>query len=331
MRRAKDEKQRAAILDQIEMTAWDIGATNVERVGDPPSSDPEAQRFYAEATGARVPTVEHLDEWIGSLQVKDKTAKMRRSTIERLGAKFPTLSDINRKEVRRWVTELTAEIKPATVQRMTSDCRTYWGYLATIGVVPEDSAPFDRLGLKVKSSSWLPYTAKEARGLLTAAKDDALLADAIRMAMYTGARREELSSLKVEHVKRDRFEIVDAKTQAGVRTVPIHQKLAPTIKRLVRDSKDGYVLSGLTPNANGDRGDAIGKRFGRLKRSLGFDDRHTFHSFRGTVITLLERAGVPEGTVQDIVGHERSTLAGSTYSGKSTFEMRSEALAKLAY
>lgn len=46
---------------------------------------------------------------------------------------------------------------------------------------------------------------------------------------------------------------------------------------------------------------------------------------------MLERAGVPEGTVQDLVGHERSTLTGNTYSGKSTFEMRRDALAFLAY
>jgi len=46
---------------------------------------------------------------------------------------------------------------------------------------------------------------------------------------------------------------------------------------------------------------------------------------------MLERAEVPEGTVQDIVGHERSTLTGSTYSGKSTFEMRQKAINKLAY
>ncbi len=46
---------------------------------------------------------------------------------------------------------------------------------------------------------------------------------------------------------------------------------------------------------------------------------------------MLERAGVPESTVQDIVGHERSTLTGSTYSGKSTLEMRRAALAKLRY
>ena len=32
-----------------------------------------------------------------------------------------------------------------------------------------------------------------------------------------------------------------------------------------------------------------------------------------------------------LVGHQRSTITGSTYSGKSTFEMRRDALAKLAY
>jgi len=195
----------------------------------------------------------------------------------------------------------------------------------------EDSAPFDRLGLKVKRSSRLPYTSEEAVQLLEAAQGDAQLADAICMAMYTGARREELCSLKVEHVEEDRFDIVDAKTEAGIRTVPIHPQLSETIERLVKESKDGYVLSGLKPDANGDRGDAIGKRFTRLKKRLKFSDRHTFHSWRGTVITILERAGVPEGTVQDIVGHERSTLTGSTYSGKSTFEMRCSAIKQLVY
>jgi integrase len=295
------------------------------------STDPEAQRFYGQAFGSIIPTNEYLDEWIASLQVKNKTAEMRRATVERLAAKLPMLHDVTRKEVRRWVTELVAELKPTTVQRMMSDCRTYWAYLATIEVVSEESTPFDRLGLKVKNESWLPYAPEEAVGLLEAGQGDALLADVIRMAMYTGARREELCSLMVEHVKADRFEIVDAKTAAGIRTVPIHRQLSKPIKRLVKDSEDGYVLSGLKPNANGDRGDAIGKRFTRLKKSLNFSDRHVFHSLRGTVITMLERAEVPEGTVQDLVGHERSTLTGSTYSGKSTFEMRQKAINKLAY
>jgi integrase len=322
LRRAKTPEDRMIVEDDMQTHVFMQGYDN---------TDPDAQRFYGQALGSIISTGEHLDEWIGSLQVKGKTAKMRRSTIERLGAKFPTLRDINRKVVRHWVTEMATDLKAATVQRMMSDCRTYWKYLATVEAVPEDSAPFDRLGLKVKQSSWKPYEPKDAVRLLKAAEGDTQLADLIRMAMYTGARREELCSLKVVNVKGDRFEIVGAKTEAGIRTVPIHRRLATTIRRLVKASKDGYVLSGLSPNRNDDRGDAIGKRFTRLKRSLDFDDRHTFHSWRGTVITMLEHAGVPEGTVQDIVGHERHTLTGSIYSAKSTFEMRKAAIKKLVY
>jgi hypothetical protein len=68
---------------------------------------------------------------------------------------------------------------------------------------------------------------------------------------------------------------------------------------------------------------------GALKCTL--DKPFWRRSADGTVITMLEHADVREGTVQDLVGHERSTLTGSTYSGKSTFEMRRDALAKLAY
>ena len=170
LRHAKDEEDRQMILEKIEMVAWDIGAINVENNGDQPSNDPEARQFYAEAIGALVSTSEHLEEWLSSSQIKDKTAKMRRSTIGRLADKFPMLNDVSRKEVRRWVTELMAELKPATVQRMMSDCRTYWAYLETIEAVPEDSAPFDRLGLKDEGSSWLPYTPEEAVQLLKAAQ-----------------------------------------------------------------------------------------------------------------------------------------------------------------
>jgi len=331
LRRTKTPEDRARVLEQIENVAWDIGSTNVNQIGDSPTTDPEARQFVAAAIGAIVPTDEHLEEWIGSLQVKSKTAAMRRTTITRLTAKFPYLRDISRKDVRRWVTELQQTVTPATVKRLMSDCRTYWAYLEAIEAIPDDSAPFDRLGLKVKSVSWLPYSPKEAALLHSTAEGDRQLSDLIQLAMYSGARREELCSLRIEHVFRDRFEIVDAKTEAGIRVVPIHNSLARIIKRLAKASADGFLLSGLIPNRNGDRGDMLGKRFTRLKRSLNFGSRHTFHSFRGTVITLLERAGVPEGTVQDIVGHERSTLTGSTYSGKSTFEMRKAAINQLKY
>ena len=93
---------------------------------------------------------------------------------------------------------------------------------------------------------------------------------------------------------------------------------------------DGYLL----PRREGAKHpvDIQSKVFRRLRLAAGYeDDRLVFHSIRATFITMMEGAGVPEHITQDIVGHERSTLTGKTYSGKSVMADRAEAIAKLEY
>ena len=330
LRNAKDDKQRQIILDEIEWKAYDIGSINVPEVGMNPHRDPEAIQFYFEAIGAVVPTLEYLEEWITSLQVTAKTAAMRKATIGRLAEKFPMLKDVSRKEVRRWATELMAELKPATVQRMMTDCRTYWRYLETIEAVPEESAPFDKLGLKVPRAARLPWSAEELLKLYQSAEEkDQILADLIRLAMYSGARLGELVNLKTDDVAEDHFRIVDAKTEAGVRAVPIHREVAQTIARLVDQSEDGYVLSGIKGQ---HRVDTMSNAFQRLRKQLGLTDkRQVFHSIRNTVITKLEEAQVQEATVAAITGHSYPTMTFGLYSGGVSLERKAEALAKLRY
>jgi integrase len=169
--------------------------------------------------------------------------------------------------------------------------------------------------------------------LLRAAIDrkDGQLADLIRLGMWTGARIEELCALRVENVKGDHFDIEDAKTKAGWRKVPVHRKLKATIKRLVKASADGFVLSGLTANKYGDRSNAIGKRFGRLKAAHGFGDHHVFHSIRRTVATLLENAGVPENVAADIIGHDKPTMTYGLYSDGASMATKRAALERIGY
>ena|SRR5579872_3591111 len=125
--------------------------------------------------------------------------------------------------------------------------------------------------------------------------------------------------------------VTDAKTEAGRREVPIHSKLAPILTRLIKASRDGYVLSGLSRNKYGDRSNAIGKRFGYLKRALGFGGQHVFHSIRKTVATLLEDAGVAENIAADILGHDKPTMTYGLYSGGTSLKTKREAIEKLSY
>jgi integrase len=91
-------------------------------------------------------------------------------------------------------------------------------------------------------------------------------------------------------------------------------QLLPTLRRLIGQRKSGYVLAALTPNKYGDRSNAIGKRFGRVKKKTGFSKAYVFHSISKTVVTLLENTGVSENVAADIVGHEKPRITYGLYS-----------------
>lgn len=302
-------------------------------------------KFFEVATGVLVKTDEHIDEYLASTQDTLKTKDMKRADIARLTKQFPYTRDIVKKQVRLWCDELVKEkgLKLSTVRRYLGSWRGYWDYLQDIGVAPEELDPFRSLKLPKKKNGRADerrsFESDDVVKLLKAAKEprkghpkgDQVLADLIALAMWTGARREELCALKCSNVKKGYFEVINAKTSAGWRQVPVHSKLKPTMDRLVKDSKDEYVLNVPSGNKYKNRGDAIGKRFSNLKTELGFGPSQVFHSIRKTVVTTLENAGVPEGVVADIVGHEKPSMTYGRYSDGATLETKSKALAKLKY
>jgi len=107
--------------------------------------------------------------------------------------------------------------------------------------------------------------------------------------------------------------------------------LAGTMKRLVRGSKDGYIIPGLHTIRSGKRSTSISSRFGTLKTRLGFGPEHVFHSIRKTVVTIFENAGCPEGVVADIVGHAKKTMTYGVYSGGTSLKRKREVMEKLRY
>jgi integrase len=186
-----------------------------------------------------------------------------------------------------------------------------------MGLVSTDMEPFNRLsiqnGARNASNSRtkrLGFTTEQVWLLLQAAQESSMvLGDLVRLGMWTGARLGELGALKVQDVHLDDpipwFSITDSKTAAGIRQVPIHSSLLADMKRMVDTTQDGYVLSGLAKDRDGNRSYSIGQRFGKLKTRLGFGPLHTFHSFRHTVVTkLLNADGVQHHVVGGLVGHE---------------------------
>ncbi|KJZ38233.1 tyrosine-type recombinase/integrase [Pseudomonas fluorescens] len=179
------------------------------------------------------------------------------------------------------------------------------------------------------------FTLAELSKLHAAALNDGhtALADLILLGTYTGARIEELCRLQIENVITvegvQSFDIVESKTKAGIRVVPIHPALTSVVARLMDDSRDGYLVPTKGRNKYHIRSDALGKAFGRLKTTQGFGPQHVFHSIRKTVITQLVRADVTGTLIAELVGHETGTVTFDIYSQGASAKQKLEAISKL--
>jgi len=304
--------------------------------------DSQKQAFYEVALGRATPTLLYLDKFMQQWDVEQKTKDMARTAIKRVADTFATLEMISTPLIYQMI-DADANGK-ATKEKNYGFVRQYFKYLKRMQAIPQDKPnPFEDLDFKqpkkntTTGNKRTAFKAAEVKKLMKAAADkgDTQLMNLIQLAAYTGARIEELCSLKVtDVVKVDRISclnITDAKTEAGNREVPIHPSIADLVKELIKKSNDGYLFSGLTFNKYRQRSNAIGKRFGHMKTAQGFGKGHVFHCFRNTVATLLENAGVPEGVAADIVGHEKKTMTYGLYSGGTSAKIKLDAVKKIKY
>lgn len=267
---------------------------------------------------------------------------MTHADLIRFAKKFRLAQDVTKKSLIQWVEDdlMTRQgLSAATCRRIMSACRGYWAYLERhkeldllppfAGVVPSAKKKKTKADVKDRRKHFTPTDYKK---LLDAAQvSDPILADLIRLGAYTGCRIEELCSLKLDCVADDRLTIEDAKTEAGWRTIPIHMEIRQLVASLRDTSEDGYLLSGLTFNKYGDRSNAIGKRFGRLKVKCAYGPDYVFHSFRKGVATQLETANVQENVTARLLGHDLNTMSYGLYSGGVSFDVLYEAVAQLLW
>lgn len=332
----ENEGGRAYMEDKVAETA---------EVMERQRSTDEAERFAAVAFGKATPSELHFDAWKAQLALEPKTVDQMARDVKQLIGRFGTLEEMTPTAVKRWQSELKARGATfSSLKRLSGSWRSYWRYLQSIEAVAIDRLPpfispvAGRAERKELRGSYIAYTPAEVISLFNAAvtpkgkrRPDTQLAQLIVLAAYTGARIEELCSLRVSQCTSSVLRITDSKTDAGVREVPVHSQLVPLVSELLASSDDGYLLSGLGTNKYEDRSNAIGKRFGRLKAALGFSKRHGFHSIRATVATLLEQAAVPEGLAADILGHEKQTITYGLYSAGHSIESKRQAVERLAY
>jgi integrase len=336
----REAEEGSADSEDLMIAIEDLAEQAASKINDPE----QAALLYKLATGQGGTLLAPLvDDWKDAQRGGKKTIDQKHRDLERLAKHFYTLEALQPQKIKIWTDILMKEgMTYSSFARIGGACHSLWEHLQNASIVtmvaPDPFVGAFRLALKraVRTDtgrSGKSYTAEQLSMIYSEALKlkDRSLADLIALGAYTGARVEELGRLRKETCVDGIFNIKKSKTDAGIREVPIHSAVAPLVARLLAASKDGYLVSSTSENQYDLRMAALGQKYTRLKKSLGFGPDLVFHSTRGTLITLMHQAGVEEGITADNVGHEKKTMSYGLYSSGSSMAQKREAMALVVY
>lgn len=143
------------------------------------------------------------------------------------------------------------------------------------------------------------FTKEEIAALWASDDPDA---KTVLVLIYTGVRIGELLELKKENVNLEEqwFDVVQSKTVAGIRRVPIADKILPFFVEMMQNDGDHVMGRHHSYHA--------------YLRGHWHIDGHRPHDTRHTCISLLADAGTDERVIKKIVGHTGTGVTETVYT-----------------
>ncbi len=270
----------------------------------------------------------------------------------------PATVDGHKQRVRKFVekvgdlplTDVTRAVASDFLRGLDVANSTRKAYTTTLKCVFDDARengrftgdnPFaDRKGTK-GGDSYVPFTVPELQVLFSklprevAPKKhtpDTALPWVTLIALYTGARLEEICQLTTADVREEKANgatvwVIDIhnggdnklKNESAARLIPVHSALAQAggLLDYVKALPAGPLFPGLKRRES--KGGKVGARIGELFRkklvALGLKrEGLVFHSFRHTVAGRLDAADVRQSDAARVLGHAVAGMSYGTYS-----------------
>jgi integrase len=157
-----------------------------------------------------------------------------------------------------------------------------------------------------------PFTKPEIKKLWDAVNENEIFQIPLIL-IYTGLRIGEFFNIKKEdvHLNERYFVVTASKTDAGLREVPIAEKIVPFFENWL--SKEGkYAFPNSKGNKHTDRAFRDGWWMPMMKE-LEMEN-HRPHDARHTCVSLLTEAGVDERIIKKIVGHKGEGVTQQVYT-----------------
>lgn len=192
-----------------------------------------------------------------------------------------------------------------------------WDYCVMHEILPQDKRDMVRYVDITKAGNpnaynRKPFNKKEVQAVWKW-KDTNEYFDIILMLIYSGCRISEILDLKKVNVNLEEkwFDIVAAKTKAGIRKVPINEKILPFFEYWMTKNDCEYLLS--TPDGQHfNYRNYYDSYWTPLIEQMGMN--HRPHDTRHTCVSLLAAAGVDERLVKKIVGHKGQGVTETVYT-----------------
>jgi len=233
----------------------------------------------------------------------------------------PKTKERSYKDIKALYWKKGGRLSGGTLKRYANHFAGLWKWAKGRGEVTGDNlfGGLVKHSRRRKGNTYQPFTMSELTALFDPPPKSTWLWEVAVVALYSGMRANEICSLTWENIVTDDgvlcFDIVAAKSDAGVRRVPIHSALGWLPARRPEGDQTGLLWPNLKPGGL-DANHAVyySKAFGTWSTARGITgEGRVFHSFRKNAVECMERAGVPETSAALIVGHERTGMTYGTY------------------
>ena len=132
--------------------------------------------------------------------------------------------------------------------------------------------------------------------------------------IYTSLRIGELLELKKENIDLisdiKTINVVKSKTKAGIRIIPLHNKIIPVIEELSKN-KSMFLINS-PRNLSYNYNNWLNLSFKPLLKKLNM--AHTPHDCRHTFVTMMTAAGADSVALRQIVGHSGKDITEKVYT-----------------
>lgn len=170
--------------------------------------------------------------------------------------------------------------------------------------------------VKQQTQSYQPFTAEELQTIFNPQTYDNFMNKADYrwlpwLAVHSGARIEELASLRLDQIKTEGeisyLDIQHGKNLNSVRKIPLHNNVMQsgfmTYVQALREQGKTRLFPHLVAGKNGFSKNCS-RRFAQYLDKIGIKSpQKTFHSFRSTFITRMSELNVHPAMLMALVGH----------------------------